>query len=173
MSLIRVATPESPGFSAHWSIYQGLTDRWGELNDSFMDAEAYHVLVKDEALTRRLVMQLWDDITFVAQKDGVFGVLFEGEFPCTESDGTSGEIPANELLPYADEVAGILARIPALEAAFPGVQFCVPDKVEMLNGRAGLWAFVPDGTLPDPLTRRQLGHAVLCAGGIEPDVEIA
>ena len=167
MNLTRVATPLHPDFTAHWTVLV-LTDRFGELNESCFDAEAYHLLRRDETRSRALACQMWDDITFVPFVDGQFGVLYEGEFPCIESDAQLGELPVDELDSYESAKTAILARIPALERAFPGVSFAVPDKREMIEERVGLWAFVPEGLITDPLVRRRLGMAVLSAGELEP-----
>lgn len=158
-----VATPAAPDFSTRWESLQFLSDRFGEIDAHAKEPTPEHQrLLDDERFATQLVWQIWGEAGFVAYLEGQYGVLYEGEFPTLESDGHDKEFEG--LRPRAEINAEMIARIPALEAAFPGVRFAVPHHDALLENRSGLWAFVPDGLITDTLERRRLGNAVLEMG---------
>lgn len=163
-----VATPAAPDFTTRWESLQIFSDRFGELSEGpdGNSPELQH-LIDDEAHWQRLAPQIWGEAGFLGFFEGQYGVLFEGEFPVIESDRDSGMFPGEELRPRAEVNAELLSRIPALEAAFPGVHFAVPHEDAMVDSRAGLWAFVPDGLITEKKVRERLAHAVLDAGVID------
>jgi hypothetical protein len=89
------------------------------------------------------------EITFLARKDGVFGLLFEVERECQESDGS----PPGCQYAYRDDVIEtLLEKLNAEVHRFTGVEFCIPCPSQIFKDRVGVWAFVPNGKLlPDPL----------------------
>lgn len=63
------------------------------------------------------------------------------------------------LKPHAEIVELLLAGMALLVDRFPGVQFAVPNEVEIANDRPAAWAFVPDGLLTEE-QREELGIAL-------------
>lgn len=160
-----VATPAAPDFTMRWESLQFLSDRFGEIDpDNAGNSPEGQRLLDDVSFARRLGNQIWEECGFIAFLDGQFGVLYEGEFPVIESDD-DGEFEG--LRPRAKVNAEMVARIPALEAAFPGVRFAVPHEDAVLENRCGLWAFVPNGLLRNHLERRRLGEAVMAMGELQ------
>jgi len=162
-----VATPSAPDFTTRWESLQFLSDRFGEIDrDPNGDTPERARLLADEQLASQLGWQIWGETGFIAFLEGQYGVLFEGEFPVLESDGHDKEFEG--LRPRSEVIAEVLERIPALEAAFPGVRFAVPHHDALIEQRTGLWAFVPDGLIKETSERRRLGNAVLELGRLEP-----
>lgn len=159
---VKVATVESPDFSTTWLIEQNLTDRWGNLNDAQLDFKpSFKELQADPALLERLQQQMWDELCFVSRKDGVWGLLYESEFLSIESEvGMENESDAADRKPQAEVNASLLRFIAEISPQFPGVEFCIPDPVEIFNERPALWAFARDGLL-DEAARERLGEALL------------
>lgn len=154
--IINVTTPLIR--EAAWSIHASVSDRWGDLNE-FRPADPAESaalqavqdrLEADPDLLSRLQAQMWDEISFIAQKDGQLGVLFEIEFNSLESDGDDLERFGYRQLPtQAQCVDNLLEQIKVLQPQFPGVEFCVPDKTMIFNHRPAIWGFVRDGLLDD------------------------
>lgn len=106
---------------------------------------------------------MWDGMTFIARKDGQFGILYESEFSSIESEnGESGHSKEfmKSLEPHANVVSALIAGLRRLEERFPGVYFAVPAAEEVINGRPAAWAFAPDGLL-NVEERTTLGFALL------------
>jgi len=165
MNLVRIATPASPDFGTHWSILPTLSDRWGDLIDTNFDAKPFHDLEGNDALQKRLRAQMWDELSFIAWKDGQFGVLFESEFMTRESETDPRTLADYDPKPQEEVKADLLATFEQLQVQFPGVAFGVPDPGHVFAGRTALWAFVPDGAL-DEASRERLGRALLAGGKI-------
>lgn len=142
-----------------WHISLNLTDRWGNVNDHSRACKPLDELEENPAMLARLREQMWDEITFVVRKDGAFGLLFEAEFVALESDNQEG-ITAPSLRPYEEVVTDLYRRTLPLVSRFPGVQFAIAPPEEMIYGRPGIWAFVPDGLL-SLREREALGMALL------------
>lgn len=155
---VAVATPAAPAFGAEWKISANLTDRWGEINNADAHRKPLAQLESTPGLLERLRTQMFDEITFVARKDGTFGVLFEVEYTSIESDGENPD--AMDLLPYDEMVRRLLTQADQLSREFPQVEFAVPNDREVFEGRPAIWGFAPDGVL-NPEQRDALGHKLL------------
>lgn len=153
-----VKTVASNGSYVPWEIQCDLTDRWGELNEFNAGAKpALMELTQDPGLLNRLREQMSDEITFVTYKDGRYGVLYEIECCCQESE----EDWQGDPLPARSELeAKILAALAELESRFPNVEFASPHPALVIETRNALWAFAPDGSL-DAEQRRALSAALL------------
>jgi hypothetical protein len=146
-----------------WNISQNLTDRWGDINYHNADNKPLELLVDDDALFERLCAQMWDELTFIVRKDGKFGILFEAEFFSLESEEHAKDDDPDwyaTLKPHAEVVKALLDGMQPLAARYPGVQFAVPDKSQVINDRPAAWAFIPDGLLSAE-QREELGKALL------------
>ncbi|WP_341744738.1 hypothetical protein [Azonexus hydrophilus] len=146
-----------------WNISQNLTDRWGDLNHYDWPNKPLALLEDDAPLYGRLCDQMWGEITFVARKDGKFGVLFEVEFCSLESEAPHKDNDPDwyvKLSPQNEVVKILLKGMAKLTDRFPGVEFAVPHESQIIEDRPAAWAFVPDGTLTAE-QREALGHAML------------
>ena len=154
----------SSGASGVWNIECDLTDRWGEFNSYAPEEKSgLVILAADPGLYERCRAQMWDECTFLARKDGRFGVLYEVEYASKESEEFLVKPEDNNFPPHDQAVANLVATIKQLEPKFPNVEFCVPPQEAIIEERPAIWAFVP---MSHPLTsgqRRSLGLAVLGA----------
>lgn len=131
----------SDGRLAKWNIEQNLTDRWGEVNEAHWNAKpGLPALKVDSGLLERLQSQMWSEDTFVVRKDGEFGLLFESEYLCDESENHN-EDDADDYAPRAEVVAALLKALTKLEAQYPQVQFCLPDPTHIWYERSAIWGF--------------------------------
>lgn len=134
------------GSTVEWLISPNLTDRWGEINDHAEEKKPLHELVSQPELLEALRDQMTAEVTFIARKDGVYGLLFEVEYESIESDGTeSGGV--SSLKPYDDVVARIITGMQQNAHRFPSVVMCVPPADEICNDRPAAWAFVPHSAM--------------------------
>lgn len=159
---IKVREPAGNGEWSAWRISQNLTDRWGDINRYDEANKPLSLLEGTPGLLERLTAQMWGEITFVARKDGQFGLLFEIEFCSLESEKRDSE-DSNEwsqtLKPHAQVVSTLLAGLQALAPQYPGVSFAVPDESQIVVARPAAWAFVADGLLTED-KRHALSHAL-------------
>lgn len=161
---IKVREPAGNGEWSTWRISQNLTDRWGDINRYNEANKPLTLLEGTHGLLERLTAQMCDEITFVARKDGQFGLLFEIEFCSIESekdkyDSEDSDEWSQALKPHAQVVSTLLAGLQALAPQYPGVSFAVPDESQIRDGRPAAWAFVPDGLLTED-QRHALSHAL-------------
>lgn len=147
----------NPDETTVWHISQNLTDRWGEINHYESAAKPLKALVERPVLLNGLVNQFWDEICFVARKDGAYGILFEVEYCSIESEAPHED---GSLKPHAQVVQALLKGLDKLRTQFPGVPMCVPDKAHMVEERPAVWAFVRDCQLTAE-QRESLGRALL------------
>lgn len=147
-----------------WKISHNLTDRWGDINTYSAATKPLAPLqADDEALLKRLREQMWDEITFIVRKDGQFGILFEVEHVCLESEEQWKDMCPESYAKYkprAEIIKVLMSGVAVLAERFPGVQFCIPHEGEIIHERPAIWAFAPDGLLNDE-TREKLGYALL------------
>lgn len=157
-----IAVRESDGEWSTWRISQNLTDRWGDINRYDEANKPLALLEETPGLLERLTAQMCDEITFVARKDGQFGLLFEVEFCSIESEKNNcddSEEWCQALKPHAQVVSALLEGLRALAPQYPGVSFAVPDERQIVDERPAAWAFVPDGLLSEN-QRHALSHAL-------------
>jgi hypothetical protein len=154
-----VATPSK---FIDWRISQNLTDRWGEINNHNEAEKPLELLVGTPGLLDRLREQMWDEICFVARRDGQFGILFEVEYVSYESDSADHDPEFTEELKPICEMFKIIAdaAMEKLVSKFPGVEIAIPDEGMIVQGRPALWAWVPDGLLTAE-QREDLGTLML------------
>jgi hypothetical protein len=136
------------GDAVQWSISQDLTDSCGEINYYALETKPLHELLSQPAVLEALRDQMIDEITFISRKDGVFGLLFEVERECIESDGLpppSGWKPPSR----EDLMHDLLVSMKMHAHCFPSVEFCIPCPSQIYKDRVGVWAFVPNGTLSE------------------------
>lgn len=133
------------GSTAEWLISQNLTDRWGEINEFDAEKKPLHELLSQPDLLGCLRDQMTSEVTFVARKDGVFGLLYEVEYQSIESEGDDAE--SDRLKPHEDVVAALITAMQQNTHRFPGIAMCVPSTDEICNDRPAVWAFVPNGAL--------------------------
>lgn len=138
---LSVTNPVS-GMREAWSIVHNLTDRWGEINEHDLPSKPQlDELEADPELLDSLRSQMYGEDTFVAYKDGAYGILFEIEFACAESDDSK------ELKPRNSVVNALISGLKHLAASFTNVAFAIPDSRYIYNNRPAVWAFVKSGTL--------------------------
>jgi hypothetical protein len=133
----------SPG---QWLISQNLTCSDGEINDYEAEQKPLFELLNQPDMLEALRAQMIDEITFISRKDGTFGVLFEIERECQESDGVP-PLPGCQYADREDVVENLLEKLNAKVHCFPSVQFCIPCPSQVYKDRVGVWAFVPNGAL--------------------------
>lgn len=160
--VVMVRTIEASHHRTEWRITQNLSDRWGEINRSDAEHKPLELLESTPGLYDRLRTQMFDEDTFVVRKDAAWGILFEVEFCCVESE--AGEIDPNDpwflkLPGYYEQVTRLINGMKAIAGQFPSVQFAVPEPVHVYRERPAAWAFVADGLLSDE-QRVALGHAL-------------
>lgn len=138
---------DSRGNPVVWDIESDLSDRWGDLN--FVQPETKPGLiglVLQPALLEQLRELMQDEYTFIVCKDGKYGLLFEVEYMCEESDRRhppESDTPDAPLPARAEVVTRLQLGLQALEKDFPGVDFCVPPEDVVFIERPAVWAFVP------------------------------
>ena len=123
--------------------------------------EAPQALLKT-GLYERLRKQMFEENTFIVRKDGVWGILFEVEFCCAESEADRADPNDawfSSLLSYDEQVRNLVAGMQAIAGQFPLVQFAVPESEHIYQGRPAVWAFVADGLLNSE-QREALGRAL-------------
>lgn len=136
--LTNVYTPEG---LTPWFIAPGLSDCGGELVEQAGDA-AYDLQVQLHSNEREILVALREKQyqvgcrSYIGWKDGSYGLLFEVEFFSTESDPERGRGSFDEV------TAAVVAEIPRLESAVPGVSICACPENTLAFGRPGVWAFV-------------------------------
>lgn len=160
---IKVREPAGNGEWSTWRISQNLTDRWGDINRYDEANKPLALLDGTPGLLEQLTAQMCDEITFVARKDGQFGLLFEIEFCSLESEKETCDNSDEwyqTLKPHAQIVSTLLAGLKSLTPQYPGVSFAVPDESEVVDDRPAVWAFVPDSLLTEH-QRHALSHALL------------
>ena len=156
---IPVWSATEAGKQETWKISQNLTDRWGSINWVNLQHKPLGALIggqeQPKDLLTHLRAQMVDELTFIVRKDGKFGILFEQEFCCRESE------PDDEAdyQPRDQVESEVRKRTAPLVKAFPQVQFALADPGQMVCDRSGLWAFVEDGALTDE-ERKQLAEAI-------------
>lgn len=160
--VVMVRTIEAPNHRTEWRITQNLSDRWGEINRAEAEHKPLDLLESTPGLYDRLRTQMFEEDTFMVRKDAAWGILFEVEFCCIESE--AGEADPNDpwflkLPGYYEQVTRLINGMKAIAGPFPSVQFAVPEPVHVYRERPAAWAFVADGLLSDE-QRVALGHAL-------------
>lgn len=157
-----VQTLGRDAYDVKWDINLNLTDRWGDINYADADKKPLHDLMAEEGLLDRLHLQMFDEITFVVRKDGAWGILFELELCCQESE--DGAVGADGPWGMREELEqSIMQVIADLAPKFPKVHFASAHPYQGVHERNCLWAFVPDGAL-SRADLDELGDAVLTFG---------
>lgn len=159
---IFVRVSGSDVFDTQWEIDCNLTDRWGQINP-VSSSELKHDLWADPVLLERLREQMFDEFTFIARKDGTWGVLFELEINTIESEEGQEWEGHYPLKSRAEREREVMEHIAKLAQQYPAVEFACPHAYAVELERSALWAFVADGVL----TREQidaLGNAILDFG---------
>lgn len=111
--------------------------------------------------------QMWDEMTFIAEKNGARGILFEIDFCSKESEASFFKKTQpkemrdwyRQLPTRAIVVDRVLSRLAGLANQFPSVDFCVPEP-DREASRPLAWAFVPSGVL-DESARDDLGYQLV------------
>lgn len=135
------------GTQKDWMISVNLTDRWGGINTYASEQKPLHELLLAPGLLSELREQMTGELTFVARKDGVFGLLFEVEYESIESDGD--ELGAKGLKPHAEVAAALLSALQQNAHRFEAAELCIPPAAEICNDRPAVWAFVPNGAMDE------------------------
>lgn len=156
---IRVLPVGGDGQWGEWKISTDLTDRWGEINENQWPRKPFVALLGSEGLLDCLREQMVDESTFVARKDGRFGLLFEVEYMSKESEGSHGEGVEYKLKNQATINQLLIDGMSRLVEQFPGVEFCVPTPEVVIYERPAAWAFMPDGALNED-QRNELARAL-------------
>lgn len=125
-----------------------VTDRWGNAID-------------DEDAPQALLDAMWDEVSFVARRDGRLGLLIEVELihPGGE-DPEADVLAAYGTLDPAVVDARLLADAERLALRFPSAEFYVLCGPEVCMGRAALRAFVSEGSCSAELSKA-IGTALL------------
>lgn len=158
---IAVHEPSNPANVTAWNISPSLSTREGDLNTHAAESKPLELLYDNEPLLEQLREQMVDDVTFLARKDGQFGILFEAERVSRESEADMEDDPEelSKLLPHDEMVALLLKELVGLAKDFPEAQFCVPDRSEIINDRPAAWAFISNGALTEQ-RRQALANAM-------------
>ncbi|MFN9471426.1 hypothetical protein [Acidovorax sp.] len=144
--LARVHSLQMPGAMETWRISPYVTDRRGVITRWPAEEHVPLHLLNIHDLHDRLKAQMVGDITRIARKDGVWGVLFEIEFHSRESEQFTEPQDVLQGLDTDDQVIPrLVAAAGALGVQFPGVHFAVPEVIYVETMRPAIWAFVPDG----------------------------
>jgi hypothetical protein len=164
MPTAEVTLPD--GTTTRWWLENNLTDRWGSFNEHAADRKSgLAILQLDEALAleerllERLREQMYDETTFIARKDGKFGLLYEVEYCSRESEAELCKDDPKELEQYKPHevvVAALLKGLRTVQETFPSVEMGIPDSDEIIWNRPAVWAFVPLDTLNEE-QRSKLG----------------
>ncbi len=158
----RVRTIEAAEQWTDWRIAQNLSTHWGDINRTQPEQKPLDLLEGTPGLHDRLKEQMFEEDTFIVRKDGVWGILFEVEFCCVESE--TGQANPNDpwfanLPRYSELAKHLVTGMQAIANRFPLVQFAVPEGMHIHQGRAAAWAFVADGLL-NLEQREALGRAL-------------
>lgn len=159
---LKVYPLEGNGEQGEWRISADITDRWGELNEHQWARKPLIALFRHEGLLNRLREQMQGESTFVARKDGRFGLLFEVEYECRESetDSAGGAEYAEGLKSREAVVQALREGLREVAKRFPELDFCIPDSEHIYKERPAVWAFMPDGALTES-RRRELESDLL------------
>lgn len=137
------------GEASTWNIVQNLTDRWGDLNYYRAEDKPMEALETDADLLDRLRAQMCDEMTFVVQKDGEFGLLYECEYASFESEEGAGRDNPSRFFPHQGVVQMLAEGLSRIACQFQGVELCVPDASQIVEDRPAVWAFINDGQLTE------------------------
>lgn len=149
------------GSVGHWNIEQNLTDRWGELNyHADQSKPGLLLLAVDRELHNRVCEQMWDEITFAVRKDGHLGLLFEVEYASIESEECDDKDAHNLYRPHEVVVAKLTSGLQLLQKDYPQVEFCVPDRNQIIRDRPAVWGFFKLDALSEE-QREALGRKML------------
>lgn len=167
---VKVKSITSPESFTDWHIAQNLTDRWGEINPAEPDKKlVLRILEADTDLLNRLRAQMFEEDTFIVNKGGRWGILFELEY-CSQESETDlvGSETAKAFDPQSTVEDRLIKGMNAIAGNYPGVDFGVPEPGNTYQDRPSAWAFVPDGLLNDE-SREALGRALQNLGkGSQP-----
>ncbi|MCC5613176.1 hypothetical protein LC612_42490 [Nostoc sp. CHAB 5834] len=123
-----------------WNIQHDLSTRWGEVNGAIIkDKPALLTLILEKPeLFVELTTLMVDEMSFVACKEDVMGLLIEEEYYSQEADGVEDA----EYSPYEVQIQKLQSLIARLKPKYPEVEFGLPPAANVYNGRPGVWAFV-------------------------------
>lgn len=168
----------SNGEKVSWSLQHNLTDRWGDLNCYALPekpALPALLLTQPDGTLDYLRSRMVTEDSFIAFKDGQFGLLHEIEYCSAESDGETGQ--AGQAYPReADLVQALIRGVRALAPRMPRLELAVlPGGTDLTrDGRPAVWAWASMTTLSD-MTDKELDAIVVdidrCAiplGGVAP-----
>lgn len=166
-TLPKVTVTLPDGTKVQWLLENNLTDRWGEFNEYASDRKpGLAILQLDEALAledqllERLREQMCSETTFIARKDGKFGLLYEVEYTSRESESQLCEPEElSSYKPHETVVAALLEGLQKVQGAFPNIEMGVPDSDEIIWNRPAVWAFAPLDVLDE--TQRSLLDSML------------
>lgn len=157
----------NPAAREVWRITRNLSDCSGSITADATNANVAEMLRAIPHQLERLRSQLLGPNASIARKDGQFGVLYQFDFGCHETDATmldatmldaSGDHQeANELPTHHQVMQRILAAARELSREFPGVKITVPmgqpSSIPGIYERPALWVFVRDGQLGSASTK--------------------
>lgn len=146
-SPLKVVT--ASGTTVDWDLFF-LTNRFGEADLSAVHSDRPELADWDKR-EPQAYEKLWsvclDECAFIAELNGVRGVLYEVEIETTESEGCNGEGKPYCTVSEADRRVQLLQQIGELEKEHPQFSWVVADPVEILEGRLGVWGFCPESRL--------------------------
>lgn len=157
---IMVRTPESPDEDIEWDIHPGLSDRWGNLIEE-SDPELVRQLQAQPELLETLRSEWIDEITFIAHKDGKFGLLAELELCSIESESRFED--DTNWKPRKTLEEELIKNLAIFKAKFPKCEFASPDPSNIVQERNALWAFFEVGTMTTD-ERKELETAIFDYG---------
>jgi hypothetical protein len=156
---IEVRDLGNPEVFTTWHISQNLTDRLGEINDFDAENKPLDKLQHESGLLDRLREQMVDEITFVARKDGRFGILFEVECASQESEKNCRADDWANYPPHAELLRDLVEVVKVLQEEFSQVEWAIPNEREIANDRLAVWGYFPDGSLT-LCQRKEVGQAI-------------
>lgn len=150
---VAVTLPGSQGDTV-WNLIPYLTGRYGDLNPFFEESRGAYALCADPQRLERLRMKLFQETTFVACKDGEFGLLMEFEYCTVEGDPGADPLGTGvELLPTAQLKQVLANHLAPFATQYPKLSFAV-HAGEFSYGRANVWIFIPESEIDDALMHR-------------------
>ncbi len=158
----------NPAAREVWRITRNLSDCSGSITADGTNAKVAEMLRAIPHQLERLRSQLVGPNASIARKDGRFGVLFQFEFACHETDATmldtcEDQQDSDELPSHHQVLQRILVAARELSQDFPGAKIAAPVRKPSTNPclyeRPTLWVFVGDGQLGSISVKNLVGRA--------------
>lgn len=154
----KLAATDAKGVPVDWRV-RWLTNRLGETDivDAYGHQDLRNWLDRHPAELKKLWEVCLEEMAFVAELNGVRGVLYEVEMTTTESEGTDKDGTPRCSVSADARRAQLQRQVAEMEVEHPKVTWVVAGPTGMWDGRVGVWGFCPEAQL---LTKDE-AHAVV------------